>query len=295
MSSETPRWLLSATSSEGLVGSLVAAALPPTPLRAHDGRFCVQKFNQLTGKNSFETRNSIVIVVSKLPASTCYLGNRWSPALALSELHLHPARAIGSRVTTRSCAVCARTRNVVRRSLGDHSSTRARTRGVCSPDSPEKDTAIFSSRSVESSSPPCPHDTQPVRLLPYWDMSAIFVLPSPSDACAPLPAGEDRRRAPTRFVREARGATRVARASAEPACRPSLGPPPGPRGRRFGPPGKEGGSDTAKRCFRGPHELAFIPSAFKNIYLPAVCLKCHCQGGGRRAGGGGVSLDRDCV
>ena len=23
---------------------------------------------------------------------------------------------------------------------------------------------------------------------------------------------------------------------------------------------KEGGSDTAKRCFRGPHELAFIPS-----------------------------------
>ena len=27
---------------------------------------------------------------------------------------------------------------------------------------------------------------------------------------------------------------------------------------------KEGGSDTAKRCFRGPHELAFIPS---NIFI----------------------------
>ena len=113
-------------------------------------------------------------------------------------------------------------------------------------------TRPFPARSVESSSPPCPHATQPVRLLPYWDVSAIFVLPSPSDACAPLPAGEDRRRAPTRFVREARGATRVARASAEPACWPSPGPPPGPRGRRFGPPGSKRacGSDTAKRCFR---------------------------------------------
>ena len=112
-------------------------------------------------------------------------------------------------------------------------------------------TRPFSARSVESSSPPCPHATQPVRLLPYWDVSAIFVLPSPSDACAPLPAGEDRRRAPTRFVREARGATRVARASAEPACRPSLGPPPGPRGRRFGPPG-------SKRAVLTPPSGAFV-------------------------------------
>ena len=140
---------------------------------------------------------------------------------------------------------------------------------------PPGGTRPFSARSVESSSPPCPHDTQPVRLLPYWDMSAIFVLPSPSDACAPLPAGEDRRRAPTRFVREARGATRVARASAEPACRPSLGPPPGPRGRRFGPPGKEGGSDTAKRCFRGPHELAFIRSKiFIYPQFASSALRC---------------------
>ena len=112
-------------------------------------------------------------------------------------------------------------------------------------------TRPFPARSVESSSPP-PVLTPPVPLLPYWDVSAIFVLPSPSDACAPLPAGEDRRRAPTRFVREARGATRVARSSAEPACWPSPGPPPGPRGRRFGPPGSKRacGSDTAKRCFR---------------------------------------------
>ena len=91
----------------------------------------------------------------------------------------------------------------------------------------------------------------PSGLLPYWDVSAIFVLPSPSDACAPLPAGEDRRRAPTRFVREARGATRVARASAEPACWPSPGPPPGPRGRRFDPPG-------SKRAVLTPPSGAFV-------------------------------------
>ena len=137
-------------------------------------------------------------------------------------------------------------------------------------------TRPFSARSVESSSPPCPHATQPVRLLPYWDVSAIFVLPSPSDACAPLPAGEDRRRAPTRFVREARGATRVARASAEPACRPSLGPPPGPRGRRFGPPG-------SKRAVLTPPSGAFVDptssrsSLQKYLFtrsLPQVVRRC---------------------
>ena len=148
------------------------------------------------------------------------------------------------------CCVRAHSK-VVRRSLGDHSSTRARTRGVCSPASPGKDTAIFSEICGIILTTPCPHATQPVPLLPYWDVSAIFVLPSPSDACAPLPAGEDRRRAPTRFVREARGATRVARASAEPACRPSLGPPPGPRGRRFGPPG-------SKRAVLTPPSGAFV-------------------------------------
>ena len=111
-------------------------------------------------------------------------------------------------------------RTVVRRSLGDHLSTRARTRGVCSPAAPGRDTAISSEIcGIILTTLPSRHPTRPAAVLPYWDVSAIFVLPSPSVACAPLPAGEDRRRAPTRFVREARGATRVARASAEPACR----------------------------------------------------------------------------
>ena len=40
-----------------------------------------------------------------------------------------------------------------------------------------------------------------------------------------------------------------------------LGPPPGPRWRRFGPPGSKRAVLTPQlRCFRGPHELAFIRS-----------------------------------
>ena len=159
---------------------------------------------------------------------------------------------------------------------------------MCSPASPGKDTAIFSEICGIILTTPCPHATQPVPLLPYWDVSAIFVLPSPSDACAPLPAGEDRRRAPTRFVREARGATRVARASAEPACRrPSLasGTAAGAQRAQIRPPRvKEGGSDTAKRCFRGPHELAFIPS---NIFIYpqfASRVKSEARGAGVPAG-----------
>ena len=178
--------------------------------------------------------------------------------------------------------MCARTRKW----FGDLSATTRRLalgREVRARLPPPGRTRPFPARSVESSSPPCPHATQPVRLLPYWDVSAIFVLPSPSDACAPLPAGGDRRRAPTRFVREARGATRVARASAEPACRPSLGPPPGPRGRRFGPPG-------SKRAVLTPPSGAFVwtPRArvhpFKNIYSPAVCLQCLCAAEARGRG-----------
>ena len=41
------------------------------------------------------------------------------------------------------CSACA-PRTVVRRSLGDHLSTRARTRGTCSPGPPGEDQAIFS-------------------------------------------------------------------------------------------------------------------------------------------------------
>ena len=150
------------------------------------------------------------------------------------------------------CCVRAHS-NVVRRSLGHHSSTRAQTRGACSPASPGKDTAIFSETcGIILTTLSSRHPTRPAAAVLGRECNIpIFVLPSPSDACAPLPAGEDRRRAPTRFVREARGATRVARASAEPACWPSPGPPPGPRGRRFDPPG-------SKRAVLTPPSGAFV-------------------------------------
>jgi len=50
------------------------------------------------------------------------------------------------------CSACA-PRTVVRRSLGDHLSTRARTRGTCSPGPPGEDQAIFSEIETSLSSP----------------------------------------------------------------------------------------------------------------------------------------------
>ena len=123
-------------------------------------------------------------------------------------------------------------------------------------------TRPFSARSVESSSPPCPHATQPVRLLPYWDVSAIFVLPSPSRRVCSAPR---RRGSPSRTnTLRPGGARRDPRCESVGGARvPALsGTAAGAERAQIRPPRvKEGGSDTAKRCFRGPHELrAFIPS-----------------------------------
>ena len=66
------------------------------------------------------------------------------------------------------------------------------------------------------------------------------------------------------------------------ACCPSPGPPPGPRGRRFGPFWvKEGGSDTATRCFRGPRKLAFVRSKrFIHPSLAQVPRRREARGAG---------------
>ena len=122
-------------------------------------------------------------------------------------------------------------------------------------------TRPFPARSVESSSPPCPHATQPVRLLPYWDVSAIFVLPSLSRRVCSAPR---RRGSPSRTnTLRPGGARRDPRCESVGGARvPALsGTAAGAERAQIRPPRvKEGGSDTAKRCFRGPHELAFIPS-----------------------------------
>ena len=131
------------------------------------------------------------------------------PCTGASELHLHPARAIGSRVTTRSCAVCARTRNVVRRSLGDHSSTRARTRGACSPASPGKDTAISSEIcGIILTTLPSRHPTRP----------AAAILGRECNICAALAI-------PTRVLRSPQARIAVAHqhaSSGRRAARPAL-------------------------------------------------------------------------
>ena len=50
---------------------------------------------------------------------------------------------------------------------------------------------------------------------------------------------------------------------------------------------KEGGSDTAKRCFRGPHELAFIRA---KIFIYPQFASSGWGRGGRGAGGRGPLL-----
>ena len=137
-------------------------------------------------------------------------------------------------------------------------------------------TRPFPARSVESSSPPCPHATQPVRLLPYWDVSAIFVLPSLSRRVCSAPR---RRGSPSRTnTLRPGGARRDPRCESVGGARvPALsGTAAGAQRAQIRPPRvKEGGSDTAKRCFRGPHELAFIRS--KIFIYPQFASSAHPQ------------------
>ena len=88
------------------------------------------------------------------------------PCTGASELHLHPARAIGSRVTTRSCAVCARTRKW----FGDLSATTRRLalrREVRARPAPREGTRPFLARSGKSLSSPAAHASLPLPLPPY--------------------------------------------------------------------------------------------------------------------------------
>ena len=134
----------------------------------------------------------------------------------------------------------APTRNVVRRSLGDHSSTRARTRGACSPASPGKDTAIFSEIcGIILTTLPSRHPTRP----------AAAILGRECNICAALAI-------PTRVLRSPQARIAVAHqhaSSGRRAARPALrdrrrSPRAGPlRDRRRGPEG----ADSAPQGRRG--------------------------------------------
>ena len=83
------------------------------------------------------------------------------PCTGARKLHLHPARAIGSRVTTRSCAVCARTRTW----FGDLSATTRRLaprREVRARPAPREGTRPFLAGSGKSLSSPAAHASLPL-------------------------------------------------------------------------------------------------------------------------------------
>ena len=137
------------------------------------------------------------------------------------------------------CCVRAHSK-VVRRSLGDHSSTRARTRGACSPASPGKDTAISSEIcGIILTTLPSRHPTRP----------AAAILGRECNICAALAI-------PTRVLRSLQAGIAVAHqhaSSGRRAARPALrerrrSPRAGPlRDRRRGPEG----ADSAPQGQRG--------------------------------------------
>ena len=145
------------------------------------------------------------------------------------------ARSAGGRVTTAS-APCARAHEPW---FGDLSAPARRlalprTRGAYScllllPRAYVEGTRPFLARSVESPSRPCPHASGPVPLLPYSISPALAIR-----RMRPAPR---RRRSPSRtdtLRPGARGATRVARALAEPLCWEALSPGPPRRAPRGG-------------------------------------------------------------
>ena len=157
------------------------------------------------------------------------------------------------------CCVRAHS-NVVRRALGDQSSTRARTRGACSPASPGKDTALFSEIcGIILTTLPSRHPTRPAAAILGHECNICAALTIRRVCSAPRRRGSPSR---TNTLRPG-GARRDPRCESVGGARVLAlpGTAAGAQRAQIRPTRvKEGGSDTAKRCFRGPHELAFIRS-----------------------------------
>ena len=177
------------------------------------------------------------------------------------------------------CCVRAHSK-VVRRSLGDHSSTRARTRGACSPASPGKDTAISSEIcGIILTTLPSRHPTRPAAAILGRECNICAALAIRRVCSAPCRRGSPSR---TNTLRPG-GARRDPRCESVGGARVLAlsGTAAGAQRAQIRPPRvKEGGSDTAKRCFRGPHELAFIPS--KIFIYPQFASSAHSRNTGER-------------
>ena len=167
------------------------------------------------------------------------------------------ARDRQSSYTPQPCCVRAHS-NVVWRSLGHQSSTRAQTRGACSPASPGKDTAIFSEIcGIILTTLSSRHPTRPAAAMLGHECNICAALAIRRVCSAPHRRGSPSRTNTLRLG----GARRDPRCESVGGARvPALsGTAAGAERAQIRPPWvKEGGSDPAKRCFRGPHELAFI-------------------------------------
>lgn len=138
------------------------------------------------------------------------------PCTGASELHSDPARAIGSRVTTRSCAVCARTRKW----FGDLSATTRRLalrREVRARPAPREGTRPFLARSGKSLSSPAAHASLPLPLPPYPVLACDTLRPHAPRLSSTLAGGPIRRATPCMITAGGSGA-RATADSASPHC-----------------------------------------------------------------------------
>ena len=141
------------------------------------------------------------------------------PCTGARKLHLHPARAIGSRVTTRSCAVCARTRTW----FGDLSATTRRLalrREVRARPVPREGTRPFLARSGKSLSSPAAHASLPLPLPPYPVLACDTLRPHAPRLSSTLAGGPIRRATPCMIIAGGSGA----RATADSASPHALWP-----------------------------------------------------------------------
>ena len=141
------------------------------------------------------------------------------PCTGASELHSYPARAIGSRVTTRSCAVCARTRKW----FGDLSATTRRLalrREVRARPAPREGTRPFLARSGKSLSSPAAHASLPLPLPPYPVLACDTLRPHAPRLSSTLAGGPIRRATPCMIIAGGSGA----RATADSASPHALWP-----------------------------------------------------------------------
>ena len=145
---------------------------------------------------------------------------------------------------------------------------------MCSPAAPGRDTAISSEIcGIILTTLPSRHPTRPAAAILGRECNICAALAIRRVCSAPRRRGSPSR---TNTLRPG-GARRDPRCESVGGARvPALsGTAAGAERAQIRPPRvKEGGSDTAKRCFRGPHELAFVRA--KIFIYPQFASRVKC-------------------